>query len=123
MKNSNKVLISWVAVNNDPFEQNISTGDFRLVEGKSVPGPTMTVLFDEESPYLNQIHDIVLLHMQSDEHANSRGQRAITETVDAIREKNPKIRIQIEQCRGDDARQFARAKRVRWPNRRKLLSM
>ena len=47
-----RVLISWIAVNNDPFERDRTGNAFRLVEGSPVPGPTLTLLFDADSPYV-----------------------------------------------------------------------
>ena len=44
-----RVLISWVAVNNDPYEWKTDQNAYRLVDGKPVPGPTLTVLLDEDS--------------------------------------------------------------------------
>jgi hypothetical protein len=49
------VLISWIAVNNDPYERVRASRDYRLVDGKPVPGPTLTLLFDEDSPYRGRL--------------------------------------------------------------------
>jgi hypothetical protein len=49
MKKLGKVLISWIAVNNDPYEQDAASGEFRFVDEVPVTGPTLTVLFDKES--------------------------------------------------------------------------
>lgn len=62
MTASPPVLVTWVAVNNDPYERNTKTGEFILDGGQPVPGPTLTFLFDIESPFSGQVKDIVLLH-------------------------------------------------------------
>jgi hypothetical protein len=56
-----RVLISWVAVNNDPFERDRTGSAFRLVEGCPVTGPTLTLLFDADSPYVGSIGDLVFV--------------------------------------------------------------
>ena len=33
------VLVSWVAVNNDPYERERVTGQYRLVQDRPVPKP------------------------------------------------------------------------------------
>lgn len=54
------VLISWVAVANDPYES--VRGELRLEDGQPVPGPTITLLTDTESPWAGRIRDVVLCH-------------------------------------------------------------
>jgi hypothetical protein len=49
------VLLSWIAVNNDPYERERDSRGYRLVDGRAVPGPTLTLLFDDDSPFVNQI--------------------------------------------------------------------
>ena len=49
MHDVTRVLISWVAVNNDPYEWKTDQNAYRLVDGKPVPGPTLTVLLGEDS--------------------------------------------------------------------------
>ena len=56
------VLVSWLAYNNDPFERDRRTGEFRPDRnGDRVPGPTLTLLFDEASPYQGKVSDVVML--------------------------------------------------------------
>ena len=73
------VLITWVAVNNDPFERDRETGSPRIVNGGEVPGPTLTLLCDEESSYAGSISDVVLLYRTFDEGAKNRERRAVEE--------------------------------------------
>ncbi len=79
------VLISWVAVNNDPYERDGQSGLSRLVDGAPIPGPTLTLLCDEESPYAGRINDVVLLHRAPPGGANDRESRAVTELSEALR--------------------------------------
>jgi len=71
-----RVLVSWVAVNNDPYERERSGGSFRLVDGAPVPGPTLTLLFDPESPYAGTVSDVVLFFGQSADGRATRESRA-----------------------------------------------
>ncbi len=73
------VLLTWVAVNNDPYERDGQSGLVRLVDGLPIPGPTLTLLCDEESPYAGRISDVVLLHRGPPEGASEREMRALTE--------------------------------------------
>ena len=56
------VLVTWVAINNDPFERDLATGEPRILEGNRVAGPTLTLLCDEESAYAGRVTDVVLFH-------------------------------------------------------------
>ena len=96
------VLISWVAVNNDPFERQRGRTDYRLENGEPVTGPTQTVLFDEESPYANKICEVVLLHRKTERAGNDREQRAVEETSEVLRKRQPGLRLHMEPWLGDD---------------------
>jgi hypothetical protein len=96
------VLLSWVAVNNDPYERERESGAYRRVNGDVVPGPTLTLLFDEESPFAGQIKDVVLLFQRGDGSADQHQRRAVEDTESAIKERNPDIRVHHETWSGDD---------------------
>ena len=94
------VLLTWVAVNNDPYERDGQSGLARLVDGAPIPGPTLTLLFDDESPYAGRINDVVLLHRAPLGGANEREERAVTELGEALRERS--IRAHRVPWDGDD---------------------
>ena len=95
------VLVSWIAVNNDPFERERGSATFRLVAGTTVPGPTLTLLFDEGSPWSGQIRDVVLLHRRI-QGSDDREQRAVKQTVEELRARQPELRVHAESWQGDD---------------------
>jgi transcriptional regulator with AAA-type ATPase domain len=95
------VLLSWVAVNNDPYERERDRR-YRLVNGQPVPGPTLTLLFDEDSPFAGRIRDVVLLHRSTDGDEDTRERRAIEETTQAIAERSRDIRVHLEPWPGSD---------------------
>ena len=97
-----RVLISWVAINNDPFERQWPERSYRLVEGEPVPGPTLTVLRDEESPFVGTIRDAVLLHGKTSGPEHERERCAVEETEKALRENVPNLNIHLVPWRGDD---------------------
>ena len=76
-KNASRVLISWVAVNNDPFEREWPEGSYRLVDGDPVPGPTLTVLTDEDSRFAGTIGDVVLLHRDTEGAGHDRERHSV----------------------------------------------
>lgn len=100
VNNRAPVLVSWVAVNNDPYERERVTGQYRLVQDRPVPGPTLTLLFDEESPYAGRISDVVLFSGNTS--VESKEHRALMETMDALRNHDPVISIAVEQWDGQD---------------------
>ena len=61
MPGDGPVLVSWCAKNNDPYERG-RDGKYQLKDGKPQAGPTLTLMFDPESPYANTIEDVVLLY-------------------------------------------------------------
>ncbi|MCA9720761.1 MAG: hypothetical protein KC468_39225, partial [Myxococcales bacterium] len=94
------VLVTWVAVNNDPFERDRETGRPRVVDGQPIAGPTLTLLCDEESDYAGQISDVVLLHRSFDGRGTTREQRAVAELSTVLRERH--FRVHLEAWSGDD---------------------
>lgn len=94
------VLLTWVAVNNDPYERDSQSGSARLVDGAPVPGPTLTLLCDQASPYAGRVNDVVVLHRSPPEGANERERRAVEELTDALRERS--IRAHLVPWDGDD---------------------
>jgi DNA-binding NtrC family response regulator len=97
-----RVLISWVARQNDPFEREQRSEKYREVNNARVPGPTLSLLFDDESPFKGHIRDIVLLHRQSPEDSASLEQRALQETTLEIRSRLPEARVEQVAWHGDD---------------------
>ena len=96
------VLVSWIAVNNDPFERDRAGGAYRLVGGKPVAGPTFTLLFDPDSPYAGNISDFVLLHGGQSAGEDSRQARAVVETLKELKARDPRLRVHLESWGGDD---------------------
>ena len=96
------VLVSWVAVNNDPFERNTKTGEFIQDGDQLIPGPTLTLLFDPESPYVGRIRDVVLLHRTGHGGDDAKERRAVSETTAALKARHPGIRVHLEPWAGAD---------------------
>jgi transcriptional regulator with AAA-type ATPase domain len=102
MRASNSpVLISWVAVANDPYERERDRS-YRLVNGQPVPGPTLTLLFDAESPLSGKIRELVLLHRKTESSENEREHHAVQETLRAIRERDREVQVHREAWPGED---------------------
>lgn len=102
MKTGGPVLVSWVAVRNDPYERDGGKNTYRLVNDKPVPGPTLTILFDEESPFAGLIDDVVLLHGKASSPGDNREHSAVDDTVAVLREIRPGIRLHLVEWPGDD---------------------
>jgi len=96
------VLISWLAVNNDPYERIRSSHEYRLVDGRPIPGPTLTLLFDQESPYCGQIGNAVLLYRHLPGTAGDAERTVLRETIAAIRERDPRIKVESEAWASQD---------------------
>ena len=82
------VLVSWVAINNDPFERQLRGGDFRLVDGEPTPGPTLTLLFDDSSPFAGTIRDVVLLHRGTAKAEDDREREAVEQTREILQQRD-----------------------------------
>ncbi len=99
----NPVLLSWVAVNNDPYEREGRGGGPRFVDGRPIPGPTLTLLFDNDSPLSGEFRDVVLLHRRSGSNVDDeRESRAVEDTVAAIRERQRDLRVHLVPWAGED---------------------
>ena len=98
---SSSVLISWVAIANDPYERERG-GETRLVEGQPIMGPTLTLLFDPESPWSGQVGDVVLLHRDVAGQGGERERRAVRETVEELGRQSPAPRVHLEAWDGED---------------------
>ena len=87
---TSQVLISWVAVNNGPFEDR----------RPDVPGPTLTLLFDPDSPHKGQVGDVVLLHRQAT--PDSKEQRAVVNTKQEVARRAEEIGLHCVPWHGND---------------------
>ena len=92
---NNPVLISWVAVSNDPYERNYSNDTLS-------PGPTLTLLFDESSPYKDLVRNVVLLRREEAGHEEDRERYVTNELKKAIHEQCSDIEIQVESWMSKD---------------------
>jgi DNA-binding NtrC family response regulator len=88
------VLLSWIAQANDPFNRS------RDAEPRT-DGPTLTVLFDGASPYVDQIRDVVLLYRDfGDDTTKERA--ALDRTIAEINARAPAIVVHRESWPGAD---------------------
>lgn len=85
------VLLTWLATRNDPFERIRSGGPIREAPGGPVPGPTLTLLTDPESPFARQISDVVVLRQGGAEAAMH--ERIYADLADAIAERAPSVQL------------------------------
>ena len=97
---TSQVLISWVAVNNDPFEALESKPQSRCAADTPQLGPTLTLLFDEDSPHKGEIGDVVLLHRQAS--PTSKEQQAVVNTQREIKRLGRNIGFHSVPWRGED---------------------
>jgi DNA-binding NtrC family response regulator len=102
MSDARPVLVSWIAVNNDPFERERGSNEFRLVDGERVPGPTLTLLFDDDSRYRGVIEDVVFLYRMDPHKGPGREKRAVDETLAELKQMAPELKCHTEDWQGDD---------------------
>lgn len=96
MTSKQMVLVSWCARNNDPYERD-REGKFILNNGKPVPGPTLTLLFDQDSKYQKAIQDVVLLYNEPP-NARADAERTIAkQTIEAIQARKPTTRCELHK--------------------------
>lgn len=117
MSDTTPVLVSWVAINNDPFEREGKTGKFRLVDNSKVFGPTLTLLCDNASLYADHIKDVVFFHRKFSGQSADREHQAVQDTIGELKRRG--FRVQLEVWPGDDPTdhrsifQFLREKMVK----------
>ena len=102
---SSPALVSWIARNNDPYERERRTHEVVLgPDGQPVPGPTLTLLFDDDSPYRGQVKDVFLLAQVHPDAADERAtaQRVVQETKAAIAERDVSVRVHTRFWKGTD---------------------
>jgi DNA-binding NtrC family response regulator len=85
-------LLTWIAVNNDPFERERDSRAYRIVDGKPVLGPTLTLLSDPDSPYAGKINEVVIFHRDTVEDS-SREDAALDATIAEIKKRCPRTSV------------------------------
>lgn len=94
------ILVSWIALKNDPYDQDAKGGKGPDGEKVREPGPTLTLLFDDDSPYHGAVHEMLLLHREGDEDADEA--QAVRDTVAEIEARQPGMRIHHLAWKADD---------------------
>lgn len=97
---SDPVLLSWLATRNDPFERVRSGSTFRESTAGPVPGPTLTLLTDPDSPYAGRIEDVVMLRQGGPEAAMH--ERIYDELAAALATRAPAVRLHPQIWHHDD---------------------
>lgn len=94
------ILLTWIAVNNDPYERDTVSGLARLADGALILGPTLTLLYDDGSPYAGRINDVVLLHLAPPKKTNEREVLAVKELTEILQQRS--VRVHLLPWNGDD---------------------
>lgn len=97
------VLVSWIALYADPYEmaKEKSARD----AGDKTPGPTLTLLFDEASPYRDKVKDVILFYRTPTDREPSSTRSEHTkaqEMVAVIKAHNPQIRALLREWSHSD---------------------
>lgn len=100
-KAQSMVLLSWIAVNNDPFESKRTIDNTKGAKESLIPGPTLTLLFDTNSPYCDNIGEVIFFCRKSRE-PDSRENKALSATITEIKNRNPNIIISTRYWHGED---------------------
>ncbi len=85
------ILVSWIAFQNDPFESRPDN------KGNPIPGPTLTLLFDKESPFQDKIKDVVILCRKGPKESE-----VVKKTKAEILKRGKDISVSTEIWQGDD---------------------
>lgn len=91
-KPDSAVLLSWIARNNDPYRRQ-SDDDEEF-------GPTLTLLFDDSSPFAGRVDNVVLLVSQQDtagdsDTSSNPSREAAEETKGIIKKRNSEIEVHL----------------------------
>ncbi len=88
-----KILFSWLAVNNDPYERERNG---QVAEPRRL-GPTLTLLFDPESEFHNSIQHAIFLTQQDE-----RTRNVLADTKKAIEELCRDFTVETHTFPGSD---------------------
>ncbi|HZH14081.1 MAG TPA: sigma 54-interacting transcriptional regulator [Archangium sp.] len=103
MKSSSPVLLSWVAKKNDPFDALPPGEKAASSTAQPQPGPTLTLLFDDSSPFKGRVEDVVLLYRVPPPSYAASGDRPVFDaTKREIAKREPRIRVQQRTWVSDD---------------------
>ncbi len=102
MASAPAVLVSWVAVNNDPYERNRDRTYRKNAAGDYVLGPTLTVLTESSSPWAGKIDTVVLLHRWSASGDSAKEDEALAALVAALGERLPRLKIDVRRWPGSN---------------------
>jgi predicted ATP-dependent protease len=93
---NNGILISWIAVRNDPYEKAYPSGEYiRDNQKRRTLGPTLTVLFDANSPLSSAISKVHLLFQSPDNSPEGSHKAIASELEQAIRDKSLKHSFEV----------------------------
>ena len=91
------VLVSWLARTNDPYEHARSGEYVRNAQNERIQGPTLSFLFDLDSPYHGRV-DVLTLLTQTDDVSIERAAKTFRE----VRSRDPEIRCERLLWKGKD---------------------
>jgi len=97
MQPRKSILISWVALNNDPYEREPGGLRYRLVDGQRQKGPTLNLLLADEPPFITRIHRVILFHASFE-----RSRQVVAETKQAVEDAHPGLKVIPEEWQGTD---------------------
>jgi DNA-binding NtrC family response regulator len=97
MSTERPILISWLAYNHDPYERGRDQQPRLDENGQRTRGPTLTFLFDEESPYKGKVGQLIMF-ARNDERSVER----MHQTFDEIRRLDSTIRCESRLWDGTD---------------------
>jgi DNA-binding NtrC family response regulator len=87
------ISVSWVSVNNDPYERN-KDGGYIERDGEKTPGPTLEFLFDSESPARRSKKHYVFVRRSKT--SETGGRRVHPREADVLEELRQAIRERPE---------------------------
>jgi len=97
MQHRKSILISWVALNNDPYERKPGSLNYRLVDGQQQIGPTLNLLLADEPPFIEHIDKVILFHASFE-----RSRQVVMETKQAVEQARPNLKVIPEEWQGTD---------------------
>lgn len=95
---ANKIVVSWVSFNNDPYERE-RDGSYREHNGQKIPGPTLELLFNEHSPVVGQNKKLYLFVRrprtpeQGGRSVHPREEDVVKELIAAIKQRSDTLEV------------------------------
>lgn len=97
-----RILVSWIDRNNDPYSRNRLMEYFLDEEGNRVEGPALSLMFFAESAYQNTFSKAIFFYLQPEQEREPSSSSIAKALQAEIAKINPKIDVELRPWNHDN---------------------